>query len=204
MQTYVQTEQIIHSQLNIKNMLKIKLESHNGYVAENLQKLKDALSLLETVVNGNEFKQKVLNFKSDKTDGGTYHFIMYTKWRSKRIDLKRYTNQEIYDKLMLGNQTVGNDNIIIYNLSLEHGSGGSTVGYTDKNGNIHTYEGDFNEMSIGQMAAHLYHEYTHTVDFEHSPSNRNDQLRDCYSVPYAIGNFIEILTTGTCEYHCAY
>ena len=183
-------------------MLKFKLKSHKGYEGENLKRLKQSLTLLESVLNGQKFKDTVLNFKSNKTEGGTFHFIMYTKWRGRRIDLKRYSNQEILDKVMKGNETDGTDCFIVYNLTLERGSGGSTVGYTNNDGNIHTYTTDFNEMENGEFAAHLFHEYTHTIDFEHSPSNRNDSLRDCYSVPYALGKFVEILTTGHCSYKC--
>lgn len=185
-------------------MLKIKLESHNGYEGDNLKQLNESLTLLESVLNGQQFKDSVLNFKSAKTEGGTFHFIAYTKWRGRRIDLKRYSNQEIYDKVMKGNETNGTDCFIVYNLTLERGSGGSTVGYTDNDGNIHTYTTDFHEMSTGEFASHLFHEYTHTIDFEHSQTNRNDSLRDCYSVPYALGNFVEIITTGSCSYNCKY
>jgi hypothetical protein len=185
-------------------MLKIKLNTYNGYQGKDLENLKKSIELLVQTLNGNEFKEKVLNFKSDKTEGGTFHFISYTKWRGRRVDLKRYTNQEIYDIVMKGNETDGTDSYIVFNLTLEKGSGGSTVGYTDSKGNIHTYTTDFQEMSVGQFAAHIFHEYTHTIMFEHSPSNRNDSLRDCYSVPYALGNFIEILTTGENSYGCPY
>lgn len=185
-------------------MLKIKLKSHQGYNGENLEKLNESLVLLEGTLNGQQFKDTVLNFKSDKTEGGTFHFIMYTKWRNRRIDLEKFTNQEIYDKVMAGNETDGIDCFIVYNLTLEKGAGGSSVGYTDANGNIHTYTNDFLEMTTGEIAAHLLHEYTHTIGFEHSQSNRNDNLRDCYSVPYALGNFVEIITTGKCTYDCIY
>ncbi|KIA98516.1 hypothetical protein OA88_20500 [Flavobacterium sp. JRM] len=185
-------------------MLKIKLESHRGYEGKNLKNLNESLLLLESVLNGQNFKDTVLKFESDKTEGGTFHFITYTKWRSRRTDLPIYSNQEIYDKVMKGNETDGSDCFIVYNLTLERGSGGSTVGYTENNGNIHTYTSDFLEMTSGEFAAHLFHEFTHTIDFEHSPSNKNDSLRDCYSVPYALGNFVEIITTGSCSYKCKY
>jgi hypothetical protein len=185
-------------------MLKIKLQSFDGYKDDNLKKLQESVALLETTLNGDPFRDTVLSFKSEKTEGGTFHFIMYTKWRGRRIELERFTNQEIFDKVMQGNETGGTDSFIIYNLTLEKGAGGSTVGYTDSKGNIHTYTSDFHEMSAGEFAAHLFHEYTHTIDFSHSPSNRNDKLRDCYSVPYALGNFVEIILTGECAYGCKY
>lgn len=184
-------------------MLKIKLNSHEGYQGENLIKLKESIELLENIVNGQNFKDSVLNFKSGKTEGGTFHFIMYTKWRRRRIELQRYTNQEIYNKIMSGNETDGKDCFIRFDLTLKKGSGGSTVGYTT-NGKIYTYTSDFIEMTTGEFAAHLFHEFTHTIDFDHSPSNRNDSLRDCYSVPYALGNIIEIIATGKCSYKCKY
>ena len=93
-------------------MLKIKLESHNGYEGENLKQLNESLTLLESILNGQQFKDTVLNFKSAKTEGGTFHFIAYIKRRGRRIDLKRYPNQQIYDKLMKGNETIKPDHFI--------------------------------------------------------------------------------------------
>lgn len=185
-------------------MLKIKLESNNGYENENLIKLNEALTLLENIVNSQRFKDAVLNFRSDKTEGGTFHFIMYTKWKRHRIDLTRYTNQEIYEKVMRGNESNGTDCFMVFNLTLERGSGGSTVGYTDSNNNIHTYTTDFHDMKVGEFAAHIFHEYTHTIEFQHSQTNGFDSLRDCFSVPYALGNLVEFIATGNCGYGCEY
>ncbi len=185
-------------------MLKIKLVSHNGYEGEYLAKLNESLALLENIVNGQQFKDRVINFKSDRTEGGTFHFIKYTNWNGKRINLTRYSNQEIYDKIMKGNESNGTDTFIVFKLKLQSGSGGITVGYTDQFGNIHTYMNAFLKMSVAEFAAHLFHEYTHTTQFSHSETIRFDNLRNCYSVPYALGNFIEIIATGSCRYRCKY
>lgn len=184
-------------------MLKIKLVAHKGYKENDLEKLKESLLLLEETVNGEPFKDTVLNFTTDKTEGGTFHFKKYRKKR-KVTKLKRYTNQEIYDKIMEGNENDGMNGFIVLNLELEKGSGGKTVGYKATDGSIHTYTTDFREMKPGRMAAHIFHEYAHTLGFKHSKKEKHDALRNCYSVPYALGNFIEILTTGGCSRKCDY
>lgn len=182
-------------------MLKIKLESHKRYEGENLEKLTKALTLLESTLNEQEFKDKVLNFKSDKTEGGTFHFIKYIK--RQRTELKRYTNKEIYDKVMAGHATEGENTIIKLNLVLKKGSGGSVVGYR-KGGKIYTYKKDFLKMSHGKLAAHIFHEYTHTIGFKHSKKDKRDPLRNCFAVPYALGNLVEIITTGSNTRNCTY
>jgi len=182
-------------------MLKIKLESHKRYKDGSLDKLTIALALLETTLNQQEFKDKVLNFKSDKTEGGTFHFIKYIKKR--RTELQRYSNKEIYDKVIAGHGTEGKDTVIKLNLVLKRGSGGSVVGYR-KGGKIYTYKTDFLEMSHGKLAAHIFHEYTHTIGFKHSKKDKRDPLRNCFAVPYALGNIVEIITTGSNTRNCIY
>ena len=182
-------------------MLKIKLESHKRYSGANLTKLQSALRLLQFTLNSDEFKAKVLNFNSDKTEGGTFHFIKYRK--RQRIELQRYSNEEIYNIVMAGHETVDGDSFINLNLVLKRGSGGSVVGYR-KGGKIYTYKTDFLEMTHGKLAAHIFHEYTHTIGFKHSKKDKRDPLRNCFSVPYALGNFVEIITTGGNTRNCEY
>ncbi|MFT5780167.1 MAG: putative SprT family Zn-dependent metalloprotease [Crocinitomicaceae bacterium] len=186
-------------------MLKIKLESHIGYTGKNLDKVNEAIEHLEDTLNSTAFEHKVTHFKSDKTEGGTFHFITYTKWRGRRTDVTRYSNQEIFDKVMNGTETSGEDGVIAFKLKLERGSGGGVVGYTYKSdGIIHTYTKDFNGMDSKEFAAHIFHEYCHLLGFKHSKSTRKDPLRNCYAVPYALGNFISILTYGKSPHGCVY
>lgn len=187
-------------------MVKIKLKTHQGYEGNNLTKLKDSLAILEKTLNQNDFKDKVFNFKSDKTEGGTFHFIKYKRkfiFGRTKIRLKKYSNQEIYNKVIEGTSSDGVDSLIELNLVLKSGSGGDVVGYT-KNKKIYTYTTDFLGMSKAKLAGHLFHEYTHLKGFSHSKSNKIDPLRDCFSVPYALGNIIEILIGGSNSRNCDY
>jgi hypothetical protein len=187
-------------------MLKANLISAQNYTGENLAKLNRSLHLIESALNSDRFKQALLNFTIP--DGiKSFHFKTF-KCRfligPKESQLPLHANSQVYEKIMKGNAANGVDTLINFKVHLRPGEGGSTVGSTGGDDIIHTFEGDFNRMSDGRFAAHLVHEYCHTIGFSHSFSNRCDKLRDCFSVPYAIGNIVEIILTGANRDNCAY
>lgn len=181
-------------------MLKANLHHQDNYKGADLDKLNHALQLIETIINGEKFKTAVLNFK-------TFQFIRYKCFLGKKIKaihLDEYTNEELYQELMKGHRQQGNDTFMDLKLRLSEGGGGSAVGETNGDDVITTYRTAFDRMNEAELAAHLTHEWTHTMGFEHSFSNACDPTRDCLSVPYAIGNIIEIILTGKCWYGCKY
>lgn len=181
-------------------MLKANLLNNNTYKGVELDKLNRTLQLLENTVNSNRFKDAVLNFQS-------FQYVKYACFgpiKAKTIQLKKYTNEELFAVIMAGHQKVGNDTFMNLKLEISSAKGGSAVGETDDNDVTTTYRSAFNSWSEGQLAAHIMHEWMHTLDFEHSFSKRCDPTRDCFSVPYAIGNMIEIILTGKCFYTCDY
>lgn len=181
-------------------MLKANLKSCTHYEGGDLEILKSTLELLEVTINGDKFKTAVLNFKS-------FQFVKYKCFlgvKSKTIHLPEYTNEEVYNILMKGHREDGKNCFMDLQVRLSEEDGGSTVGETNGDDLITTYRSAFNRMSEGELAAHLAHEWTHTLGFEHSYSNNCDPTRNCLTVPYAIGNIIEIITTGKCWYGCKY
>jgi hypothetical protein len=181
-------------------MLKANLFHADTYKGADLDKLKRALQLLESTINSDKFKTAVLNFKS-------FQFVRYKCFfgiKSKPIQLKEYTNAELYEVIMKGHRQEGDDTFMDLKLKLSEAGGRSAVGETDGNDIITTYRAAFDDMSDAELAAHLTHEWTHTMDFEHSYSDGCDPTRNCLSVPYAIGNIIEIILTGECWYGCKY
>lgn len=54
-------------------MTKIEIIKAENYLGENLEKLNQAIQLLQKTINSDEFKKVVLNFKT-KIEGGTFHF----------------------------------------------------------------------------------------------------------------------------------
>jgi hypothetical protein len=180
-------------------MLRANLLIHTNYSGADLNKVNRTLGSLENALNSDKFKNAILNFKE-------FQFIRYKclgAIRLRTIQLDTYTNTEIYQKIMKGQSQSAADSLMDFRLILAPGSGGSAVGETVGHTTT-TYKVDFDGMSEGQLAAHYLHEWMHIIGFEHSFSNKCDPNRDCLSVPYAIGNIIEIMLTGECWYRCTY
>lgn len=185
-------------------MTKIKIVKAENYQGESLERLKQAIQLLEKIINSDEFKKVVLEFKTH-IEGGTFHFIRKEKrgLRVRTIKLKRYSNAEVLEKILSGNSQ--HKNIIELKLKMEFGSDGDVVGYKKSGSStIHTYEKFVISMSLVRFAAHLIHEYCHIIGFEHSSSSKYDKLRDCYSVPYAIHKMLKKLLLGSEASSCKY
>jgi len=181
-------------------MLKANLIHTGTYLGDDLAKLNRSLQLLETIINGDKFKQAVLHFK-------TFEFVRYKCFlgaRVKTIQLQSYTNDVLYEVLMRGHRKEGDDTFMDLKLELSGQGGGSAIGETNGDDITTTYRAAFNRMSEAELAAHLTHEWTHTMGFGHSYSDKCDSTRNCLSVPYAIGNIIEIILTGHCWYSCRY
>jgi hypothetical protein len=181
-------------------MLKANLLNSKNYQGTDLDKLNRTLSMLETSVNSEKFQAAILNFEG-------FEFVRYKclgPVKFRKIHLKQFSNAEVYDKIMKGHRQENTDSFMDMQLVLSEGNGGSAIGETDGNDVTTTYRSAFLGMKDGEFAAHLMHEWTHTLGFEHSFSNNCDENRDCLSVPYAIGNIIEVILTGNCWYNCKY
>ena len=181
-------------------MLKVNLKSSDNYIGADFDKLNRSLALLETAINSDSFRITVLNFQS-------FEFVRYKCVGSiqlRTVHLTEYSNDNLYSFLMKGHRQEGDDSFMDLQLKLSDDGGGSAIGETDGDDVTTTYRAAFNGMAEGELAAHYTHEWTHTMGFEHSFSNKCDSKRDCLSVPYAIGNIIEIILTGKCWYGCRY
>lgn len=181
-------------------MLKANLFHTGTYKGADLEKLNRSLQLLETTINGDKFRTAVLNFEN-------FEFVRYKCFLGKKIktiQLEKHSNDEVYQILMNGHRTEDGHTFMDLKLEISEAGGGSAVGETNGDDVTTTYRAAFNRMSEAELAAHLTHEWTHTMGFEHSFSNSCDSTRDCLSVPYAIGNIIEIILTGSCWYGCKY
>ena len=182
-------------------MLKANLLNSRHYEGNDLEKLNRSLALLEQTINGDQFKVGVLNFNSFEF---TIHKCGFIGLFKRTIELHHYSNVEVYEKLMKGHRQEGADSFMDLNLVLSDSGGGKAIGETDGNDVTTTYRAAFDKMMEGPLAAHITHEWTHTLGFQHSFSRDCDAKRDCYSVPYAIGNLVELILTGNCRYGCQY
>lgn len=181
-------------------MLIANLLHTDTYKGEDLDKLNSSLQLLESAINSDKFKTAVLEFRS-------FQFVRYKCFLGRKfrtIQLRKYSNEEVFGLLMGGHRCEENNNFMDLLLELSEKNNGSAIGVTDGNDITTTYRSAFNRMNEAELASHIAHEWTHTIGFEHSFSNSCDSTRDCLSVPYAIGNIIEIILTGKCWYDCKY
>lgn len=186
-------------------MLKADLLLNLNYKGENLIKLNRSLLMIESTLNGDRFKNAVLNFSIP--DGKkSFHFKAY-KCRligRREIQLKEYSNAEVYNKIMKGHSGNGTEKFMNFKVEIRPGDVGAAAGSSTIDDVIHTNEEDLKVMSDEKFAAHLVHEYCHTLGFRHSESKKCDNLRDCFSVPYAIGNIVQIILNGINRDKCAY
>ncbi len=143
-------------------------------------KLLQGASIVEQVMNSDEFKNAILNHSFNDAPGfaNTLH-----------------TNQEIYDLLMKGSEalTPGDDYEMDIDITIYTSNwfGRNTVGYTYPS-TIRTWINRrcFVYYAPSSIAGNLAHEWCHKLGFDHDfyPS----AIRP-FSVPYAVGNIVNEL-----------
>jgi len=169
-------------------MLTVNLIEAKNYNGDRKELLMQSLRLMEVILNSEEFKTRVLNFKTNGKNTFYYRKTFLGKW----ID-KPYTNEQVYNMIMTAKEERGDgtDGVIDLYLELVNGSDGDVVGFgRPSSPHIYTYSIMFDDMSLPELARHYTHEWCHKLGFEHDhrrSRNRNN------SVPYGIGNIVERL-----------
>jgi hypothetical protein len=154
--------------------LSVKGEKIEGFDAASMAKLEKAFDLLEKVVNTEEFKNRILNFKNSK---GERAFASN----------KGLSNEEIFAFFMDGRETLQQNTPGEMNffLKLYHKRFSKVIGWT--NGNINTININwkfFKNFGPHEVAGNLAHEWTHKLGFDHRSAAEHD------SAPYAIGYIV--------------
>lgn len=144
------------------------------------EKVNRAAEILETVINSQEFKQRVINF--------TY------KGEKRFHQNKGLSNQEIYDNLMTGEEILmpRSTGIMNFDLSLYRSKNpwSKVKGYTTGDSmKIYMNKKFFRRASwtSNDVAANMAHEWVHKMGYSHDYRNNPDRP---YSVPYAIGYIV--------------
>lgn len=153
----------------------------SNYTEDQKIKMRRALAKLKIAINSEEFKKRVLNFKYL----GNNEFV----------DNKGLTNEEIYQKIMEGEEELlpGVDHTMNLSFSMYY-SIKKVVGYTVPTDlTIYTNSKYFNTATDGAVAGNAVHEWMHKIGFDHSYYNNSARP---YSVPYAIGDIIEDLVNA--------
>jgi hypothetical protein len=143
------------------------------------EKVLDSYSIIETVVNSNEFKERVINFKSSTGSRS------YTSNRGM-------SNEQVYEFLMQGKELVGGENTLgemNFDVRRYYRGWSKVIGYTNpgKNNTININGRFYSRYTLTQITSNMVHEWIHLKGFLH------DSARDHDSVPYAVGYIAEEL-----------
>lgn len=148
-----------------------------GFEGASLEKLEKSFELLERVVNSEEFRKRIINFKNSKGE-------------RKFASNNGLSNEQIYANFMDGRETLqphthGEMNFF---LELYHRPWSKVIGWT--NGDINTIHVNwkfFKNFKPWDVAGNLAHEWTHKLGFGHTSAKEHD------SAPYAIGYIVREL-----------
>jgi hypothetical protein len=157
--------------------LVVKPMQITGFTGSSLTKLQAAFSVLEKVVNSEEFKDRVLNFKNENCER-TY------------ASNKGLTNEQIYQIFMEGKETLQPNTVgeMNYFLKLYNAWWSRVIGYTSGDTNLININWKFfKNYQPHEVAGNLAHEWVHKIGFDHKSAKEHD------SAPYAIGYIVEEL-----------
>jgi hypothetical protein len=146
---------------------------------EELRRLNAAFEAIETVINSETFKQKVVNFVG--SDG-----------KRQYMASNNLTNEQVYEFLMQGRElingarTLGEMN---FDVNRYHRAWSRVIGYTNPGrSNLISVNGRFYSWyGVAEMAGNITHEWIHLKGFYHASARDHD------SVPYAVGYIMEDL-----------
>jgi hypothetical protein len=145
-----------------------------GFDGEKGEKMDEAFHALEEVVNSEEFRERVINFRN-------------TKGERAFASNKGLSNEEIYAQFMEGRETLqpNTPNQMNFFVKLYNKPWSKVIGYT--NGKINVININwkfFKKNTVNNVAANLAHEWTHKIGFDHKSAKEHD------SAPYAIGYIV--------------
>jgi hypothetical protein len=158
--------------------LSVKGMQITGFEGESRAKLMTAFQVLETVVNSEEFKDRVINFMNDKCE-------------RKFASSKGLTNEQIYQIFMEGRETLQQNTPgeMNYFLKLYNAWWSRVIGYTSGDTNLININWKFfKKFQPSDVAGNLAHEWTHKIGFDHKSAAEHD------SAPYAIGYIVDELS----------
>ena len=166
--------------------LKIQINSTTNFTSDQIIQAEQARAALETVVNSEAFKQKVIHF----TYQGAEAFVQNNG----------LTNLQIYNQMMAGAEVLPQqtavDNVMNLFLELYTSSyfGRNVIGYTDPS--VHTIYMNtyyYNSAAKNDIADNMMHEWMHKLGYDH---DYQATARRPSSVPYAIGYIVDDLVAA--------
>jgi len=166
--------------------LRVSFDRLTDFDATLMAKLNEAEILLNKLFASREFFNAVLEHKysSQKTF----------------VQNQGYTNEQIYDLLHLGKETLSPVADGLMNLELKaYYEDSDTVGYTfTQSKTIYVNRKFYNRYTPAQIARNLMHEWLHKVGFSHDVAAT---ARRPYSVPYGMGKIAETVGRNLVSKH---
>lgn len=157
--------------------LSVKPMQVTGFSGESLEKIQAAFAVLEQVVNSEEFKDRVINFRNENCE-------------RQFASNKGLTNEQIYQIFMEGRETLQQNTPgeMNYFLKLYNAWWSRVIGYTSADTNLININWKFfKKYKPADVAGNLAHEWTHKIGFDHKSAAEHD------SAPYAIGYIVDEL-----------
>ena len=164
---FIQTERLV-----------VKPMQLTGFSAESIEKLNKAFAAMEAVVNTEEFKDRVINFKNTKGERA------FASNESK-------TNEEIYAIFMEGREDLQPNTPHEMNFFLKqyYKRWSAVIGQTNPSTNVISLNWKFfRNFAPSDVAGNLAHEWVHKLGFGHKSAAEHD------SAPYAIGYIVGEMT----------
>jgi hypothetical protein len=150
-------------------------EKLTGFNSTAMTRVTKAFKLIEQVVNSEEFKERILNFKNTK---GVRAFASNNGM----------TNEQIYETFMAGRETLLQDTPgeMNFYLRVYNAWWSRVIGYTSADTNTISMNWKFHKnYTAANMTGNLVHEWVHKIGFDHRSAGEHD------SAPYAIGYIVE-------------
>jgi hypothetical protein len=155
-----------------------------NYAGDNRVKIMQALELMQTVINSQEFQEQVYNF----TFKGERQFNQN----------EGYSNEQIYSQLMDAREILLPESQGIINLDLSlytpkwwQITQRYVVGYTHPDSlRIFMNTNFFKKFEPSDVAGNMTHEWVHKMGYSHDFNANEDRP---YSVPYAVGYIMRTL-----------
>lgn len=156
-----------------------KIKGFESYQSE-LAKMKEAFSLIETVINSNEFKEKVINYVGK--DG-----------KRSYIRSNGLTNEQVYEAIMAGKELIGGEQTpgeMNFDVTRYMKFWSKVIGYTEpgKSNTMYVHGKFYKKFSPAEISGNITHEWLHLCGFYHGSAADHD------SVPYAVGYIMRDLT----------
>jgi len=145
-------------------------------------KLEIALSVLEEILNSEEFKTKILTYI--RNSNAKNEFSRNYLWNNREMPL---SNSEIYELLISGDEKTVPNSLGEMNLNIQKYRSSwrkkNVIGYTNPRTSkwIHVNSRQYDHIAVSKMVGNLTHEWIHLLGFLHGKNNIREE------VPYVVG-----------------